>query len=417
MRKGLFFLIFSSFFTSSIAEETDSLRHWGMQLEVNPCWVPTMDKQIKDLVKTNGAATLGLQFSRATLPADNDLFAADFGYPTFAFGLNYNIYNHVKLYRDAGGDLGLGKPVDYQSTLGNSLSAYASFERPFFRNKHWEADYAFNIGLGFSRLKYDKESQVDNLMISSNVLIFFGAGFHATYHLSDDWGIKAGVEFNHHSSGTITRPNKGSNTVGPMIGLVYTPYYAEQLKVSGVKPTGDFEKSKYLNFSLNVGMKTLYEDWLQTQFWTLPEDESYRTNDFKHYVSYAFQADYMSRYARRWASGIGLDFYYLSYMNHVRDLDKQNGYSESHSPFSLGISGKHEVFFHNISLSMSLGFYLFRQHGHKAKEVEQPFYETIGVKYHVPKWNNIAFGAYVRAHAFKADNTGLSISCPIFLKR
>ena len=254
-------------------------------------------------------------------------------------------------------------------------------------------------------------------MISSNVLIFFGAGFHATYHLSDDWGIKAGVEFNHHSSGTITRPNKGSNTVGPMIGLVYTPYYAEQLKVSGVKPTGDFEKSKYLNFSLNVGMKTLYEDWLQTQFWTLPEDESYRTNDFKHYVSYAFQADYMSRYARRWASGIGLDFYYLSYMNHVRDLDKQNGYSESHSPFSLGISGKHEVFFHNISLSMSLGFYLFRQHGHKAKEVEQPFYETIGVKYHVPKWNNIAFGAYVRAHAFKADNTGLSISCPIFLKR
>ena len=38
--------------------------------------------------------------------------------------LNYNIYNHVKLYRDAGGDLGLGKPVDYQSTLGNSLSAY-----------------------------------------------------------------------------------------------------------------------------------------------------------------------------------------------------------------------------------------------------------------------------------------------------
>ena len=384
---------------------------------VNPCVIPTMDSQIKDLVDRNGALTISAQLRHVTLPSEQDLFAQDFGFPTFYLGLNYNFYNHVKLYRDMDGDLGMGQPVDYKSTLGNSVSLYAGFERAFFRNKRWEADYAFNMGLGFSRLKYDKDNQVDNLMISSNVQIYFGAAFHATYRFAKDWGIKAGVEFNHHSSGTLKRPNKGSNTFGPTLGIVYYPYYDKKMKKDQYKRVVPFDKSKYFNVSADVGLCTIYEDWMQTQFKTPMDDPKYRTNDYKKYVVYTISADYMSRYARRWASGVGVDFYYLSYMDHVKDLDRLNGYDKKHSPISIGISGKHDVFYHNLSLSMSLGVYVFRQTGHKAKEVEQPFYETIGLKYHFPKWNGLALGAYVRAHALKADHTGLSVTYPIYIKK
>ncbi len=419
MNKSFLLFLLSCFFIipQISAEENDTINHWGGQVMVNPCIVPTMDSQIKNLVTKNGALTFSAQLRHVSLPKDQDPYAQDYGFPTFYAGVNYNIYNHVRLHRDENGDLGMGQPVDFESRLGNAVSLYAGFERAFFRKYRWEADYAINIGVGFTDRKYDRFTSPDNHMISSFMTIYFGGAFHATYRFAKDWGIKAGLEFNHHSSGTLKRPNKGSNTVGPTIGLVYYPYYDELLKKEQYKQSVPFDKSKYWNVTANVGFCTIYEDWIQTQFKTPMDDPSYRSNNFKKYAVYSLSADYMSRYARRWASGVGIDVYYLSYMDRVKELDKLNNYHKSHSPISVGISGKHDVFYHNLSLSMSLGFYVFRQSGHKAKEVEQPFYETIGLKYHFPKLNNIALGAYVRAHAFKAHNTGISVTCPIRINR
>jgi len=412
----IFVLLLFSYADILFAEENDTIKNWGAQLTVNPAVIPTMDKEVKEFIVNHNVVTIGAQLRKVTTPQQQDPYAHDFGYPTFAFGLNYNFYNNIKFHREDSPSLGLGKAVDYYSTLGNSISAYASFERPFFRNKHWEIDYAFNMGLGYSHLKYNPINQVDNLMIGSHVLIYFGAGLHATYRIHRDWGVKAGIEFNHHSSGTLGRPNKGANAVGPTIALVYYPYYNQILQTDNFKINTDFKKSKYLNFSVNVGLKTLYEDWVKTQYNTPPELPDYRTDDFKYYTVYTLQADYMSRYARRWASGVGLDIYYLSFMDHVKKLDKQSGYTDKHSPISIGISGKHEVFYHNLSLAMSLGLYVFRQQGHKAKSIEQPFYETVGLKYHFQNINGLTLGAFVRAHAFKADFTGLSVSYPFKIK-
>ncbi len=398
------------------AEINDSIKNWGVQFTANPALIPTMDAEIREIIHNHNVFTAGMQFRKVSTPEQQDPFAHDFGYPTFAIGINYNFYNNIKFHRQDGPSLGMGKAVDYFSTLGNSISAYASFERPLLRNNRWEVDYAFNIGVGYSRLKYNPENQVDNLMIGSNVLIYFGAGMHATYRIHHDWGIKAGIDFNHHSSGTLGRPNKGSNAIGPMLALVYYPYYQKLLDKDKFNNSQEFKQTKYLNFSVDIGLKTLYEDWVQTQFNTPPGEKDYRTDDFKYYTVYTLKADYMKRYARRWASGFGIDLYYLSYMDHVRKMDHHNGYSDKHSPISIGFSGKHEVFYHNLSLAMSLGVYLFKQHGHKAKNVEQPFYETIGLKYHIPELNGLALGAFVRAHAFKADQTGISISYPLQLK-
>ena len=64
---------------------------------------------------------------------------------------------------------------------------------------------------------------------------------------------------------------------------------------------------------------------------------------------------------------------------------------------------------------MALGIYLHRKMGAHAKEVEQPYYERIGVFYTFPKFGNIKLGASVQAHRTKADLTELMISVPVKL--
>ena len=64
---------------------------------------------------------------------------------------------------------------------------------------------------------------------------------------------------------------------------------------------------------------------------------------------------------------------------------------------------------------MALGIYLHRQMGANAKEIEQPYYERIGVFYTFPKLGHIKLGASVQAHRTKADLTELMLSVPVKL--
>ena len=415
----------------SVKREAVSAEHWGWQLDVNPCWILKADEYVSKWLKKQDAWAVDAQLRYRSLPSDNDAFAHDFGYPTLALGLSYHHYDGVVMHKDANPLWGMAQEVDYDSHLGNTVTLYGAFERPLFSNKHWELDYAMSVGLGYTGHKYNPVDAVDNELIGSHLLVYFGAGVHATYHFARNWGVKAGVEFKHHSNGALNRPNKGANALGPMIGVVWTPStpMTPPTPLGGERTwsvkrgawsveRGDFEntpfqKSWYMNFSLGFGGKVPLEDWQVTQFQTPPSDPDYRTGDFKLYAAYSLQADLMRRYARRWASGIGFDLFYGSYADHVASLDAAQGYTDRHSPWSVGIAAKHEVFYHRVSLAMSLGVYLHRQMGHQAKELETPYYERIGLKYQIPRLGGLAVGLGIKAHLLKADYTELVLSYPI----
>lgn len=128
----------------------------------------------------------------------------------------------------------------------------------------------------------------------------------------------------------------------------------------------------------------------------------------------ALQANVMCRYARRWASGFGADVFYGSYSHRVEELDQLHGITDvSHSPWSVGLAAKHEAFYHNLSLAMSLGVYLYREMGSSAKEIEKPYYERIGIHYAMPRLGGLKVGANVKAHLTKADYTELVVTVPI----
>lgn len=398
------------------AEEADTLaRHWGGNLNVSPGWAIVMDKYQKKWQKGRHNFSFGGEVTYSALRSDSDVYAAAFGYPTISLGVKYSLNHGVTMHRSTDPDWGLAEEVDYDSYLGNSLAVYGSFARPFFRNHRWETDYAINIGVGFSPTKYNPVYNVDNEMIGARWLIFFGAGFHASYRVAKDWGLKVGLDYWHLSNGALNRPNKGANILGPSLALVYEPYYKDVVLTDTALSRKAFRRYVYLNFTAGVGGKSLNEDWQKTQFQTRSDDPEYRTSTFPHYMAYSFQADVMYRYHRKWASGIGFDVFYGTYASHVQKMDEAKGLSIPHSPWSLGIAFKHQVFYHNVSMSMSVGPYLYRRMGDNAKRIEKPFYERIGLQYTIPHTGGLSVGGYVKAHLAKADFTEFVVAYPIVL--
>ena len=375
--------------------------HWGVAAIVNPSEAIVMDGYQRKYQQGRSNLSWGIEALYSSVPTDSDDFAADYGFPTIGVGLKYSLNHGVTMHRSADPDWGQAQEVDYRS---------------LYRRRRWEVDYTLNFGVGYCGHNYDRDTNVDNELIGSHWLIFFGAGLHAAYRVAPAWGVKAGLEYWHLSNGALYRPNKGANFFGPSLALVYRPYYdavseAETLTAARMARR-PFRKYWMARLTAGVGAKTLNEDWQLTQFQTPPDHPDYRTGHFRLYAAYSLQADVLYRYARRWASGIGADLFYGTYSRRVADIDPQFGGSGSISPWSVGLAAKHEVYYHHLRLAMSIGVYLFRRMGENAKEVEQPYYERIGLSYHFPRWHGLRIGFSVKAHQTKADLTELVLAYP-----
>ncbi len=395
----------------------DSLRwlHWGGALSVVPGRAVIMDTYQQSWQKGRDNVAVALEANYTPLPSDSDAFAADYGYPTLSAGVRYHWNHGVTMHKSESATWGMAQEVDYDSRMGNAVSLYGSFTRPFFRSRHWMADYSLSFGTTYSPRKYDKTNNVDNELVGSRWLIYFGMGLHLTWRLADDWGLRVGLDYYHHSNGALNRPNKGANFVGPSMGVVYLPYYKDVTKADGAIRPRLFKPYWYVDLTAAVGAKTLEEDWKKTQFYTSPDDPDYRTGHFKLYAAYALSADVMCRYRRRWASGLGVDVFYGSYASRVRQIDEGRGYQERHSPWSVGVAAKHEVFWHAVSLNMAFGVYMCRHMGHTASALEKPYYERIGLRYAFKRLGGLQVGANVKAHYLKADYTEVTVGWPIRL--
>ena len=413
--KGILLIAFVYVATQAKAIEKDSIRHWGFTVSVMKSEIIALDKNQRKYLKEKENGSVALELNHINLPSDHDSYAKDFNYPSLSIGLRYTMNNRVRFHRTP--DLAWDKieEVPYNSRLGNTLSLYGTFQRAIHRNKHWETSYSLSGGIGYTNKWYNKDNNIDNDFIGTPVLIYFGAGIHQTYRFAREWGVRASLEFVHHSNGALYRPNKGSNCVGPSVGIVYYPYYETFIREHDSFQSALFKKFLYLDLTAGIGAKTLVEDWQITQFRTPKTDPNYRTGDFKRYATYSLQANLMYRYARRWASGIGIDVFYNTYAPHIEQLEQKEGNNIDCKPWSFGIAGKHETFFHNLSVNVALGTYLYRRMGSIDGELGGRIYERIGVNYSFPSLNGLKLGINVKAHTTKADFTELVITYPFRL--
>lgn len=404
----------------SLSDSLDTLSnmptqyHWGIEGGCAPGRVLSLDKQLKSTLKTCSTTSLYLQANRVADYMHGNDYDVDYNYPTLAIGLRLNLNHGTRFHRDENMVLGYMESVDYITQMGNALTLYGRFERPLYRGHRWEAGYYLGLGAGFFHKKFNKNDGIDNELIGAKTTIYFTAGLYGQYWLSHDWAVKAGVDFAHHSTGALSRPNKGANYLGPFAALSYSPKHEILDKSVWKSSRSPFSPYWFMELAVGVGGKSLLEDWKRTQIELSPSDPDYRTSHFPVYGTLSMEAALLYRYARRWASGIGMDVFYGSYASKISRLDSAAGFTdERHSPWSIGIAFRHEVFYGPFSARMGLGWYLYRHMGVEANKNEKPYYERIGLFYTPKRLGGTAFGMSVNAHLGKADFTELVVSVPV----
>ena len=414
MRTAILILL-STLSINVTAEENDSLSiaKMGIEFRYIPAQTLTLDKEPRIWTKTKETHSWAAQIN--VTPTKN-AYAHDYNYPTFSFGLRYHLNHGTTMHRDD--PWGEAQPVNYTSKLGNFLTLYGTFNRPLYRNKHWQWGYYLGTGIAYTSLKYNQKNDIDNEYIGSHLNIYFNAGLYGQVKIAKEWSIKGGLDFAHHSNGAMARPNKGANYFGPFVGLVYEPQQATSpIAKRNTEATQPFQKYWFTEFTLGLGGKTLLEEWLQTQFNTPQGQPDYRKEHFTYYGAYSFHTHLLYRYARRWASGVGVGLFYGEYAHRIARMDKENGHTdEKHSPWSASIEARHEVYYRNVSVRLTLGYYLYRHMGYSANHgLEYPYHEQVGVFYSFPKLKGLTLGFSVNAHATKADFTELQLSIPVRL--
>ena len=414
MRTAILILL-STLSINVSAEENDSLSiaKMGIEFRYIPAQTLTLDKEPRIWTKTKDTHSWAAQIN---ITPTKNAYAHDYNYPTFSFGLRYHLNHGTTMHRDD--PWGEAQPVNYTSKLGNFLTLYGTFNRPLYRSKHWQWGYYLGTGIAYTSLKYNQKNDIDNEYIGSHLNIYFNAGLYGQVKIAKEWSVKGGLDFAHHSNGAMARPNKGANYFGPFIGLVYEPQQATSpIAKHNTNETKPFQKYWFTEFTLGLGGKTLLEEWLQTQFNTPQGQPDYRKEHFTYYGAYSFHTHILYRYARRWASGIGVGLFYGEYAHRIARMDKENGHTdEKHSPWSASIEARHEVYYGNASVRLTLGYYLYRHMGYSANRgLEYPYHEQVGVFYSFPKLKGLTLGFSVNAHATKADFTELQISMPVRL--
>ena len=414
MRTAILILL-STLSINVTAEVNDSLSiaKIGIEFRYIPAQTLTLDKEPRIWTKTKDTHSWAAQIN--VTPTKN-AYAHDYNYPTFSFGLRYHLNHGTTMHRDD--PWGEAQPVNYTSKLGNFLTLYGTFNRPLYRSKHWQWGYYLGTGIAYTSLKYNQKNDIDNEYIGSHLNIYFNAGLYGQVKIAKEWSVKGGLDFAHHSNGAMARPNKGANYFGPFVGLVYEPQQATSpIAKRNTEATQPFQKYWFTEFTLGLGGKTLLEEWLQTQFNTPQGQPDYRKEHFTYYGAYSFHTHLLYRYARRWASGVGVGLFYGEYAHRIARMDKENGHTdEKHSPWSASIEARHEVYYGNVSVRLTLGYYLYRHMGYSANHgLEYPYHEQVGVFYSFPKLKGLTLGFSVNAHATKADFTELQLAIPVRL--
>lgn len=339
---------------------------------------------------------------------DSSGYAQDFGRPKFVYGLQWSDYSNVRC-----------QDPDYmpelpESRLGHSIVVYAGFERPMWRSSDgsWSLSYALMNGLSVNTRTWDRETNMENELIGSRIALFFGLGLYVGFRRGN-WEITAGPRFEHISNAALARPNKGANSMNL---AVMGTYYFERGKADGqgtdegmVTERVEFEgKGFYVDFTYRVGLKTSIGEWLVDKK-AQRAGEELVYGDYGLYASQSFSIVPMYRYARRFASGIGIDILHEPYLGRIECQNDERPHDVD--KLSWGLSLNHQVFYKRWNMNFAIGWYFSRPFKRYANtDEEYGYYERVGLDYRLPiLGDHIRVGYDVLAHRTKAYAAELAL--------
>ena len=358
------------------------------------------------LIKRGWGSNYSLFMNSQANPLDSTISVYDrvFGFPTLEAGVQLMDYSHVRMHTE---------DTPYMSRTGYVWAAYIAFRRDIYRNRKWSFGYGLENGLSLCSRPYNPVNNVDNDLIGQHISLYFGFGVYAGYRVTPEVELSLGFEYKHNSNSATDRPNKGSNAYGLTMrgrcdlnrprndtGLTFEKRL-QRLRDLGKQHIDPY---LYLDIDATVGFRTMYEEWLLHRDYMTAEERGYHNGKLALHTTWSTGITPMVRYNQVHASGLGLEYSFAGYLGRSPMIEKACGVEKNyrHSKHTLYISAHHEVYYKQLSLAMSLGTYLFRQHGWVGYFYEPPLTETIGIRYYPKFFKPFYIGYNVKANLGKA---------------
>lgn len=365
---------------------------------------------LKSLIKTTEMEYYSAGVSWTAKGDSVNQYDVLWGRPTIEGGLMIGDFSRIQLHRT---DREWARNLDYISGMGLEVTPYAAFSRSLLRSRKFDVGYRLENGIGISTRKYNRDTNVENEIIGSTVSVFVGMGFYASWNVSNHVQLSLGANLRHYSNGKLNQPNMGGNTANAEIRALYRFDTDSTVRKTYSHHSSRYHKNHlYADFSAMWCPQTLLSDWKYD--YRRPPRE--RRNVFPLYDAWALSGALMWSYSPKYASGIGIDYTYMPYINELEAselrLDRNN--HEQLSPHSIGVSLKHEAFYKNVSLNMSFGIYLHHNIGETARLNQKNYYENIGIRWYMPFTLRKAYVGYsINACEIKANYFQFTLGyCP-----
>lgn len=328
------------------------------------------------------------------------------GFPVLQVGLLCADYSRVQVYREA---------TPYRSRIGHIWTLFGGLQLDFLRKGPFSMGVDLQHGVGYCEHPFDENTNIDNEVIGSPLSIYIGGGIYARYAPASRWSLSLGADFKHFSNGTLDRPNIGANTLGGTVALHYVVGRAggghSHTPKDDARAESETDREQnglqgfYVDVVAGLGMKALNDHFT-----------IYHTKDNPVYGFFTTMVAPMYRWHLLHATGVGVDYTYADYVFRLRDYDEQrrlSGYS--YSPHIMGLSLRHEVFYHCLSVNVGVGLYAKKQTGHTGATNDSRCYQHVGLRYTPPFASHRLFLGYnVKAHYFsRVDCVQLLVGCRI----
>ncbi|MDR0543090.1 MAG: acyloxyacyl hydrolase [Dysgonamonadaceae bacterium] len=341
------------------------------------------DEFVKSTLQNGPSGIYDLKLSYTDFFSDA---AAGYNFPAYGVGFSVVDFSAVKLY--------------HASDLGNIYALYLFWNQRLLDFGRFRWTCQGDIGPVYNTDTFDPILNPGKDFSSSSLMMYVGIATGLKYCLSHHWEIGIDAYTRHYSNGRLGVINKGFNIAGGNLSLAYRLPHKEYKSENDV--ARPIRKSFYYHFSAGGGVQTYIEDWMLYLHGASGYREGYVE---KYHPKYFVSTDVMYRFSREYGSGIGVDLFYMPSLDSFRAWDKINPKHEGEAepeyrPWSTGITLNQEVYYKNLALTASLGYYLYRKSGWR-EETESPVYERFGLRYYFPKWDNLFGGCSIKAHKFR----------------
>ncbi|MDR1343712.1 MAG: acyloxyacyl hydrolase [Prevotellaceae bacterium] len=326
--------------------------------------------------------------------ASGNLFDAMYRYPHYGLGYYMGNMNGVIMHSNA--RKGFGRPA----------ALYVFFGSPVHRGKSMAVSYTISAGLSYNFNAYDPEEAPYNVLIGSkrNAYIDFALDF--SFPLSQHSTLATGLSFQHFSNGSYQKPNRGINLLSGTLAYRWSSYRSSD-KMYMRTPVPLWENMLEWYMFVGGGVRMIDTDF-----------DKNKPRSSKRWRCSAISSAAMVQTSLRRKLGVGLDFFYFDWGEHVlryrADKEGRAGVKTSVTDnMAFGIYLAHEVGYKRVWMLTDLGIYPFGRLGDNP--VNPLIYERLGVKWYLS--NRLFAGVAIKAHGAKADYVEWTLGYSLIKKK